>query len=393
MPRLRRTSAIFFAATLTLVVAASCSSSKSAGTVTAPTTTTVAQRTKAYANAGPYAVGFTQMKLADGRHVVVWYPSTKAAIARHSREQVDIAGFLSPELQAKIPASDRVKYPADAYENAAPRSQQGGYPVVVFSHGYAGFPEQSVTLTTHLASWGFVVAAPDHVERSLDGLLGTAGKGVAKSTDPKVLSATLSLVEAQSAKSGTLLHGTIDPKEAAVAGHSAGASAAYETAAADPRFKAWISYAVGFGNGEAGSTQTIPAPPDKPGMVMLGTKDGIIPPAASEAVFAQMRSPKYLVKIADAGHLVFSDLCLIGSSKGGIVNIAKSLQLPIPPSLFRLASDGCGPAFPPVTKAFPAIDSASVSFLRWVFHLDATPSALSTGSLNGLGAPVTVSHD
>ena len=391
MPRLRRTPAIFFATALIFVVA-SCSGSESTDPATAPSTTTVSQRTKAYADAGPYAVGFTQMKLADGRRVVVWYPSTKAAIAGHTREQVDIAGFLSPELQAKIPAADRVKYPANAYENAAPQPQQGGYPVVVFSHGYAGFPEQSVTLTTHLASWGFVVAAPDHVERSLDGLLGTAGKDVAKSTDPKVLSATLSLVEAQSAKSSMLLHGTIDPEKAAVAGHSAGASAAYEAAAADPRFKAWISYSVGFGNGKAGSTESIPAPPDKPGMVMLGTKDGIIPPAASEAVFAQMRSPKYLVKIAGAGHLVFSELCLIGSSKGGIVNIAKSLQLPIPPSLLRLASDGCGPTFPPVTRAFPAIDSASVSFLRWVFRLDTEPSALSTQALIGLGAPVTVNH-
>ena len=391
MPHPRRTPALFFATAL-ILVAASCSSSKSTRTATAPTTTTVAQRTKVYANAGPYAVGFTQMELADGRRVVVWYPSTKTAIGGHTREQVDIAGFLSPELQAKIPAADRVKYPANAYEGAAPRPQQGGYPVVVFSHGYAGFPEQSVTLTTHLASWGFVVAAPDHVERSLDGILGTAGKSVAKSTDPKVLSETLSLVEAQSTKLGTLLHGTIDSKQVAVAGHSAGASAAYEAAAADPRFKAWISYAVGFGNGQAGATQTIPAPPDKPGMVMLGTKDGIIPPAASEAVFAQMRSPKYLVKITGAGHLVFSDLCLIGSSKGGIVNIVKSIQLPIPQSILGLASDGCGPTFPPVTRAFPAIDSASVSFLRWVFHLDAKPSALSTGALNSLGAPVTVTH-
>lgn len=258
----------------------------------------------------------------------------------------------------------------------------------MFSHGYAGFPEQSVTLTTHLASWGYVVAAPDHVERSLDGLLGTAAKGVTPSTDPKVLSATLDLVEAQSAKSGAFLHGLANPDEVAVAGHSAGAGAAYQAAEADPRFKTWISYSVGLG-GQDG-TKPIPPAATVPGMVMLGTKDGIIPPPNSEAVYAAMHSPKYLVKIDGAGHLVFSDLCLFGASKGGIVNIVKTLKLPIPPTLLKLASDGCGKAYPPVEDAFPAIDSASVSFLRWVFNADAQPDGLTTTALAGLGTPVTV---
>ena len=75
---------------------------------------------------------------------------------------------------------------------APPPATGGPFPVVLFSHGYAGFPEQSVSLTTHLARWGFVVVAPDHVERSLDGLLGTAAKNLAqKSTDVQVLSQSL----------------------------------------------------------------------------------------------------------------------------------------------------------------------------------------------------------
>jgi predicted dienelactone hydrolase len=382
-----------------LLTLAACSSSGSSGSPAsgstrpsaAPTTTTPVRRAKTYSEPGPYAVGYTETKLADGRRVVVWYPSTKAGTAGHTKEEIDIAGFLNPALQAKIPASDRVKYPAAAYADAKPRPQKGGYPVVVFSHGYAGFPEQSVTLATHLASWGYVVAAPDHVERSLDGILGTAAKGVTPSTDPKVLSATLDLVEAQSAKAGAFLHGLADPAEVAVAGHSAGASAAYQAAAADPRFKAWISYSVGFGG--ADGTKPIPAAAQVPGMVMLGTKDGIIPPASSEAVYAAMHSPKYLVKVDGAGHLVFSDLCLFGASKGGIVNIVNTLKLPIPATLLKLASDGCGKAYPPVQEAFPAIDSASVSFLRWAFKSDARPDALTTAALAGLGTPVTVTKD
>ncbi len=36
-------------------------------------------------------------------------------------------------------------------------------PLIAFSHGNAGLRQQSTFLTTHLASWGFVVVAPDHL--------------------------------------------------------------------------------------------------------------------------------------------------------------------------------------------------------------------------------------
>ena len=131
----------------------------------------------------------------------MWYPAVAATTAGHKQESIDLASMLSPALKAKVPLADRVLYLADAYQDAPPATTPGNYPLVVFSHGFAGYPEQSVSLTTHLASWGFVVAAPNHVERSLDGLLGTATKGVPKSTDLAVLQATLGLVEKDSLES------------------------------------------------------------------------------------------------------------------------------------------------------------------------------------------------
>lgn len=345
-----------------------------------------------YAAKGPYPVGFTTLHLADGRRVVVWYPARAgAATSGHAQENVDITSLLSPALQAEVPAADRILYPADAFQDApAAATSKGSFPLVLFSHGYAGFPEQSVTLTTHLASWGFVVAAPDHVERSLDGLLGTASKGIPALSDPVVLQDTLDLLEASSTGTG-LLHGLVDPQRVAVIGHSAGATAAYETASIDPRIKSWISYAVSLGVG-TGTPGPPPAAPGKPGMVMTGTADGIIPASDSEAVYAGMHPPKYLVTIAGAGHLVFSDICLIGGSKGGITQIAKSLNLPIPASLLKLGSDGCQPPHPPVAKAFPAIDQLSVAFLRWSLGIDPQPVGMTTQAVSGLGASVTVKH-
>jgi len=127
-------------------------------------------------------------------------------------------------------------------------------------------------------------------------------------------------------------------------------------------------------------------------MVMLGTTDGIIPPAASKKVYAGMRSPKYLVQIPRAGHLVFSDICLIGRSQGGVVGIVKAIKLPIPAELLKLGSDGCTKDHPPVETAFPAIDQLSVGFFRWALHIDPQPLGLSTQAVAALGGGVTVAH-
>ena len=394
MNKIRISRLLVAGVTVALVGAACGSSAKTSvggstgSTAAGPTTTSAPADPAPYAKKGAYAVGYTTLHLAGGRRVVVWYPADPATIAGHTQESIDLAALLSPALQAKIPASDRVKYKADAYENAPAATSPGKYPLVVFSHGYAGYPEQSVSLTTHLASWGFVVAAPDHVERSLDGLLGTAAAGVPKSTDLAVLQATLTLLVSSSNAPG-LLHGLVDPNEVVASGHSAGAGAAYQFASVDPRVKAWISYSVGFG----GDSGPAPTAPDKPGMVMLGTTDGVIPPASSRQVYAGMNAPKYLVQIPRAGHLVFSDICLIGRSAGGVIGIVKAIKLPIPAELLKLGSDGCTADHPHPEIAFPAIDQLSVGFFRWALHIDAQPVGLSTAAVAGLGGAVTVAHE
>ena len=239
--------------------------------------------------------------------------------------------MLSPSLQKLIPPADRVLYKANAYRRRAARhDQSGGYPLVIFSHGFAGYPEQSVTLTTHLASWGFVVAAPDHVERSLDGLLGIAGKGVPKTTDLAVLQADAH------ARGERLERGR---PAARLRRTRTGSSPPGTPRARAPRISSrrpirasrrGSRTAVGFGGqpatgaGRAGQAGHGDARHDRRHHP---------PGARASRSTRDMHSPKYLVKIANAGHLVFSDICLIGRSKGGVIGIAKAIKLPIPPSL------------------------------------------------------------
>lgn len=358
---------------------ASCSGGGDGGrasNTTQPATTTH-DRTP-YTGEGPYAAGVTDLALVDGRRVVVWYPADKAAADATPRQTFDIASLLSPELQAKIPAEMRVQYEIDAHPGAASADDDGAFPLVLFSHGFAGFPEQSAHLTTFLARWGFVVVAPDHVERSLSGLLGTAARGVARRRDREVLGLALDAVVAEGRRRGSHLAGIVDEDRAAVIGHSAGAGAAYEMASRDGRIDAFISYSLAEPAGA-----DAPEPPDVPGMVMLGTADGVIPAASTRAAYEHMRGPKYRVELARAGHLVFSDICLIGREQGGLIGIARSIDLPIPSELAKLGTDGCTPEDLDPRRAFPVIDDVSVAFLRRYLGIDDDDTALDPEALAG----------
>ena len=341
---------------------------------------------------GPYGVGSQQLALDDGRRVVVWYPAEAGAGVEEPTETFDIAGLLNEDLQAQIPADFRVQYPVPAAPGATPDPSGGPYPIVLFSHGFAGFPEQSVDLTTHLASWGYVVAAPDHVERSLGGLLGTASQGVAPREDTEVLGATLDLVEAQAEDVSSPLSGLVDPDAVAVAGHSAGAGAAYRMAATDDRIDALAAYSVGTGR----EGEPLPDPPEQPALVVLAEEDGIIDPAASREVFEGLSAPRYLAEVPDSGHLVFSDLCLIGAERGGLIGIVDEIGLAIPDDLKALGSDGCGDGFLDPAEVFPSLDALSVGFLR--AYLDGEDSAvevLAAWPSDGLdgGPPIALTAD
>jgi predicted dienelactone hydrolase len=377
----RRALAPSLVALALLVGACSSDGSDSGGATTTKaegaTTTTAAAAAgadPAYEDLGPDEVGSRTIALDDGRRVVVWYPADESA-ADTPTETFDIASLLSPELQSKIDPDLRPQYEIAAHIGAEPAAD-GPYPVVLFSHGYAGFPEQSADLVTHLASWGFVVIAPDHVERSLSGLLGTAAQGVEPSEDPAVLTASLDAAIADAESADSQLNGLLDLDKVAVAGHSAGASAAYLTASSEDRVKAFIAYSVGTGRpDEDGNVPERPVP-DVPGMVMVGSADGIIEPASSIEVYDGMEPPKYLVEIADAGHLVFSDICLIGKDQGGLVQLTKEAGLDLGEELLRLASDGCEPDALDPADAFAAIDHFSVAFLRYELGIDPEPVGL-----------------
>ena len=107
---------------------------------------------------GPFPVGVRTTTLTDaargGRRLPleVWYPATDA----HAGQDTVDPTRDRYEMLPGLPSVSQ-----DAVRDAAAR--QGPFPLVAFSHGYGGHRRQSTFLCTHLASHGYVVAAPEHV--------------------------------------------------------------------------------------------------------------------------------------------------------------------------------------------------------------------------------------
>jgi dienelactone hydrolase len=245
----------------------------------------------------------------------------------------------------------------------------GSFPLVLFSHGYSGIRQQSSFLTSHLASWGMVVAAPEHASRDLEHVLaGTAsGDGAASVAD---LLGTLDLMTTvtggPTGTTGDRFAGHVDIARVGLVGHSAGGWTVV-TAAADPRVAGYVSLASGAPRDGAPY-------PVKPSLFMAGAIDGVVPVGTvTRPAFDGAPAPSWFVELAATGHNGFDDFCTFGNGTG-IIGIAEASGLgPVldaQPQLRTLGEDGCIPPAAPVQQAFPVIRQATTSFLRNLFGED-----------------------
>ena len=378
----RRTWSFFLGVVAIAAIVAACSSTSSGGRRTNPSAhPTTTPSGPVYAPPGPYVAGVTTLDMG-GTPVEVWYPADKGTEVGKQRDVYELQDWLPPAFKAKVPPGT-APFTTNAYRGL-PASLHGPYPLVLFSHGFAGYRDQSTSLTTHLATWGFVVAAPDMLSRGLASVFGQ--KPAHPMTDVEVLRATVDLMRAEDRRAGGALQGLIDTAKLAVMGHSAGGFDAIQFGA-QPDVVTYISLAAG-GKDDAGDNIM---PPNKPALYMVGADDAVVPAADVAATYGVAPAPKRSVVIGQSGHLVFTDVCLIGSAQGGVTTIANQIGITIPPSLVKLATDGCGRGSLPVTQAFPVIDHFVVAHLRSVFGIDPHPVGLD-GSVTSDFAPASVTY-
>jgi len=234
----------------------------------------------------------------------------------------------------------------------APLDASGGpYPLVLFSHGSCGYPQQSLFLTPHLATHGFVVVAPPHPGNTLYELpaCGTPTAQVASFVErPQDMRHVLDQVLAANQDPGSPLFGAIDPDRIAMTGHSFGGLTTYLVTAAEPRVKAAVAMApASIGN----SALSVPS------LTILGAIDSVISNPNARAAYGRSVSPKWLVEIEHAGHYAFSDFCFASSDCNPPTTLASAeahdaaLRYVLPFLKVHLSGDdGWAPLLAPPTR-------------------------------------------
>jgi dienelactone hydrolase len=319
-----------------------------------------------YSRPGPFAAGVITLALPYGP-VEVWYPVEHATTAGHERAMYDIRDWLPPSLAARVPRG-LGSFTTDAYRDVAP-SVHGPFPLVLFAHGLYSFRDQSTFLTSWLASWGLVVAAPEFTTHDLTeyfhhfGAMPAAGP-----SDYQVLFDAEQLVFHESTSGTGRLHNLVRPGEIGVMGHSLGGLDAIQFAS---RREVAVYVALA-----AGSAQTPIELPAKASLYMTGSEDHDVNPAWVKATYSAAPSPKKFASLPKAGHLAFTDLCLIARRQGGVGAIGSALKINLPdgaPFIGR-AVDGCASENLPAAAGFSTIrQDVTAELETTLFHAPAEP--------------------
>lgn len=333
-----------------------------------------------YQGRGPWLVGVTTLDLPD-RQVEVWYPAAPGTAGGQAPAEYDIRDWLPEGQRERIPDSAPSRYATRAFRDLPAAS--GRFPLMLFSHGFAAFRTQSSEITTHLASWGFVVAAPDYPERGLAAVLDMTL--VFESPDRDTQDAVIDMLIAQDAAPSGLLSGRVDASRVIASGHSAGGFASLK-ALELPRVAGAIVLAAGF-------FQDPENPVQDPVLIIAGTADDIAPYRLSRSAYDKVPPPRAFAGVQGAGHLAFSDLCEVAKEAGGIVQLAIDSGLDVPEFLTILGSDGCTSEELAAPLVWPVVNHLAVAFARFVLGIDVEPVGMDAQTVQGCFADILKEYE
>ncbi|MFN0247657.1 MAG: hypothetical protein ACKV2T_12295 [Kofleriaceae bacterium] len=247
---------------------------------------------------GPWAVGARTVTLGS-LTAEVWYPAPPGSDEGKEKARYDIRTALPASEATKIPDADNPWQDCGCVRDLPLDTTRGPYPAIVFVHGTAGFRHQSLAITTHWASRGFIVMAVDHPGLVLRDLIGMAcGQPAVSQNLAADIQAELAALAAPAGELA-FLAGHVDASRLGLAGHSAGANAAASASGA-PNVGAVIAMA---GNRSAQGTGL------RGSLFLAGLDDTVVSPGQTRTAWSGSVSPRRFVSLTKGGHLAFSDLC------------------------------------------------------------------------------------
>ncbi len=274
---------------------------------------------------GPYAVGcrtfiFVDSKRTDGftkrpRQLVteIWYPAVDAA---RDKPKITFSSFFLDRAQEAEEAFQRfgeisladVDKRFDPLAVRDAKKRKGRFPLIVFSHGNGGLRMQSIFLTEHLASHGYVVVAPDHTGNAAitclpEGVVTMNARSTLTAVEdrPRDVAFLIDEIIRQTADPNSFLHGGLDLDKIGATGHSFGGMTVTK-ATQDKRIKAILPLA-----GVAPSAIRFRTPV----MLMVADQDMTIGEERSKTflkLYKVWPARKWLLEFKDAGHYTFSEM-------------------------------------------------------------------------------------
>jgi predicted dienelactone hydrolase len=268
---------------------------------------------------GPHAVGHTRTTLAliDDRmgSVQWWYPAAASG-------EPTALGDLEPPGPGRDALADAIAGAPEPCTRKLLAStpdtgvQDGGpWPVIVFSHCSNCLRYSSSTIAEQLASWGFVVAAPDHTDNTLFDQLDGTSVGVNAAflaTRGDDVTRVIDAIAADGADVPPSLQGRLDPERLGVMGHSFGSVTAGWVAERDNRVDAVVAIAAPVQNPLLPGVTITNI--DVPLLLLLAQEDNSILEIGNNLIrsnFDDANAPVWLVEFVDAGHWSFSDVCAL----------------------------------------------------------------------------------
>lgn len=243
--------------------------------------------------------------------IEVWYPATGA----HAGQDLDPATQDSYSMMPGMPGT-----PQEAVRDADASDE--AFTPIVFSHGFAGHRRQTTHLCTHLASHGYVVAAPDHVGNTVTEVMGWAMSGtppadmqdyIYECADDRPRDASRALDGLLSGEFG------VNSRDdgAGISGHSFGGWTALQTTASDERILAALPLAP------AGGAAELAGPDDPrvamsevlelawgrsvPTLMIVADDDSVLPLKGMHDILERTESIDRMVVLVDADHFHFCD--------------------------------------------------------------------------------------
>lgn len=147
--------------------------------------------------------------------VEVWYPANVAADVKEMVTYDQVMGSSNDPKRPLIPFT----FLGRAVRDAAPKTTDGAFPLIVVSHGYLGSRLLLTYLTENLASKGYIVVAIDHTESTFRDAGGFPSTLLNRSKD--ILFILNQIADLGKAK-GNFLSGIVDDQNTALIGYSMG---------------------------------------------------------------------------------------------------------------------------------------------------------------------------